>query len=274
MKFYLTTALLACSSMLTACATVAPPDFDDTHSRAYNLSEAAGLYPPRLEDTEVPAEMRGSLIDNGAYRAAAYSSILFSPIMGTLTAIDLFSSPDPFTRNSLFAWMPVGAAASAEEASVALEKMMTDAASKGVQDFGGKLVFDEELRDVHFFHIEHEEWGCPARESSDISYQDKTCRVALKAKEPSLWQAPGFVLEGEPEAYYFSINNPQEFSFIDILQGESELPKQEVFASISSHLPEWAYLYLGENTVQDEEGNNYRIPVVMEQGQVELFIKP
>ncbi|NMS37377.1 hypothetical protein HKA98_00960, partial [Vibrio parahaemolyticus] len=108
------------------CATTSTPaTYDNTHSRAFNIAQAGGLY--EVKDRIVSRAEYESLefTGNTATNTLLFTSSLGANMdlssglgLGLLTSV--LEQPGTASRNSIIAWMPQNEANSAKEAQAKL----------------------------------------------------------------------------------------------------------------------------------------------------------
>ncbi|EHD0101828.1 hypothetical protein WB897_003986 [Vibrio vulnificus] len=261
---------------ITGCASTSEPVvYDSSHSRAYNIAQAGGLYD--VKDKKVPRADYESLSFVGD---AAANTLLFTSSaglgmslsegfgIGLLTAA--LENPDPAQRNSIVAWMPQSEAESPEQAQKLLLEQVMQAMSETLNELGAGYektsATDDEITEFYFYS---DELGCPKYEQG-MTNRD-LCYMRAQIIEPYLHVSPEFV-ESSTQAYTFSSNHKYRYHRFRVTAGKTAtLPLEQIYSSVSKKLPEWAYLYIASGNLQFGE-QSVTAPYLLEQGQPHLFI--
>lgn len=267
---------IAISLVITGCASTSEPVvYDSSHSRAYNIAQAGGLYD--VKDKKVPRADYESLSFAGD---ATANTLLFTSSaglgmslsegfgIGLLTAA--LDNPDPAQRNSIMAWMPQPDAESSEQAQKLLIEQVTQAMSETLDELGAGYektsATDDEITEFYFYN---DELGCPKYEQG-MTNRD-LCYMRAQIIEPYLHVSPEFV-ESSTQAYTFSSNHKYRYHRFRVTAGKTAtLPLEQIYASVSKKLPEWVYLYIASGNLQFGE-QSVTVPYLLEQGKPHLFI--
>ncbi|MCA0762409.1 hypothetical protein [Vibrio vulnificus] len=261
---------------ITGCASTSEPVvYDSSHSRAYNIAQAGGLYD--VKDKKVLRADYESLSFAGN---AAANTLLFTSSaglgmslsegfgIGLLTAA--LDNPDPAMRNSIMAWMPQSVAESTEQAQKLLLEQVTQAMSATLKElsvgFEKTSATDDETTEFYFYS---NALGCPQYEQG-MTNRD-LCYMRAQIIEPYVHASPDFV-ESSTQAYTFSSNHKYRYHRFKVTPGKTAtLPLEQIYASVSKKLPEWAYLYIASGNLQFGE-QSVTVPYLLEQGKPHLFI--
>lgn len=275
-RYALTAALLALTGCVTT-GTTSPSAYDSSRSRAYNLAQAAGISDAR--DTE-----RRHLSENEIYKIASNTD-LFMWDRGAnwsagqaLGASLLFSALEPtsnFAKDSLFGWMPEDMAEDAEQARRRMSEVATSAIKQSLDNLGytyettlesydQKAVFGDSAFLFSQITIVDPAAGCPAPDSVD--HYSKTCYASSQVVTPEKQLAPDFVGSGQSFA----------FGTIGVRQSEIRLKTPEgvsldtlgIMGQISRNLPNWAFLFIAENSKSKTP------PLVLDGDKVRYFVEP
>ncbi len=161
---------------------------DESHSRAYNIAQAGGLYD--VSDKYVPRENYESLQFAGS---AATNSLLFTSSFGAnldLTSglglglvTSLLEQPDTASRNSVIAWMPKSEASSTKNAQEKLLSEMKTTIESTLEEMGLEYEAtngNSERKVEFYFHSE--EYGCPIYKPGMTNVD--LCYIATEVFEP------------------------------------------------------------------------------------------
>lgn len=263
---------------ITGCASTSEPVvYDSSHSRAYNIAQAGGLYD--VKDKKIPRAAYESLSLVGD---ATTNTLLFTSSAGLGLSLSkglgfgllsaLIENPDPAQRNSIVAWMPQSEAESPVQAQKLLLEQVTRAMSETLDEIGADYektsATNEETTEFYFFS---DDLGCPKYEQGMTSRD--LCYMRAQIIEPYVHVSPEFV-QSSTQAYTFSSNHKYRYHRFTVTSGKTaNLPLEQIYASVSKKLPEWAYLYIASGNLQFGE-QKVTAPYLLEQGQPHLFIIP
>lgn len=263
---------------ITGCASTSEPVvYDSSHSRAYNIAQAGGLYD--VKDKKIPRAAYESLSLVGD---ATTNTLLFTSSAGLGLSLSkglgfgllsaLIENPDPAQRNSIVAWMPQSEAESPVQAQKLLLEQVTRAMSETLDEIGADYektsATNEETTEFYFFS---DDLGCPKYEQGMTSRD--LCYMRAQIIEPYVHVSPEFV-QSSTQAYTFSSNHKYRYHRFKVTSGKTaNLPLEQIYASVSKKLPEWAYLYIASGNLQFGE-QKVTAPYLLEQGQPHLFIIP
>lgn len=269
---------------LTGCASTAsePAKYDPTASRAWNITKAGGI--DRLKDQSVSAEEYKQITSsNIALDAGWIHSSYVNPApgfssgaaLGITLAAALFTPNHVSTENSLIAWMPSNLAEDKQQAKELFRQLVGDAMEKGLHDLGlgkEKPQTGEMLGTYAVVtSIVNNELGCRPYAKGEKN----TCSVSAFFKAPLAATSPSFITGQPYQAYAFTVVSNINRSHLKVNSGpETTLDEAAVYAAVSKHLPEWAFLYLGPKKVRNADRKTIPYPFVQDQGKLELFIKP
>ncbi|CDG20428.1 Putative lipoprotein [Xenorhabdus poinarii G6] len=177
-------------------------------------------------------------------------------------------------RNSLIAWMPAKEAVSPTDAQAKLlshVKVSVESALSGLgADF--TLLYDKDGELTYQFY--KSDWGCPMWVNGQSKLSDM-CSVEVKIIKPRSGTAPEFLSEAQGAVYAFTSGHETQYNFVNVSNGKaSRAPQQAIYAALSKHLPDWAYLYLSPKSVELENGDKVAFPYLLEQDKAELFVYP
>lgn len=277
-KIPLLATLLVASSLFGCASTGTAPVYMENHSEAYNIAHAGGLVTD-IQDTKVPADKVGSITES-MLKVGFVGAGYVNPQLGMtnwqtagVNLLDEMLRPDSHgARNSLMAWMPLSEAGSTEDAqarllshvkvSIAAAMDEVGASYETIFDKGGKLV-------IQFIKSE---WNCPAYVSGETELDD-LCRVRAQIFEPRKAVSPGFIAGTQEQRYIFSSGHGRKYQTLNLLiSDDSTVPEDEVYATISKHLPEWTYLYLASGKVSMDDGETINFPYILNNGEAKVFV--
>lgn len=281
MKIFFTTAALLGVAIISGCASVsAPYEYQEGHSKAYNIARAGGLVQD-IEDTEVPADKIGSITESMTkvgFVAAGYMKPQLDmtnwQTMGVNLASELFEPDSHGARNSMMAWMPISEASDVEEAQNKFLSQVKDSVNSALSDLGANSETIYAKNGTYVTHFTNDEWNCPSYEAGKTTLDD-LCRIRVKVYEPRNVIAPAFIAKPNEPRYVFSSGHGRNYQRLELLISEdSMVPEDTIYATISKYLPRWTYLYLAPGKVKTNNGEEIGFPYILNRGDVELFITP
>ncbi|EGQ8902390.1 hypothetical protein JKP10_18080 [Vibrio vulnificus] len=274
----LSTTLMSACIVLVGCATTSTPaTYDNTHSRAFNIAQAGGLY--EVKDRIVPRAEYESLefTGNTATNTLLFTSSLGANIdlgaglgVGLLTSV--LEQPGTASRNSVVAWMPESEAATSEEAQARLVSQMKVAMENTLKEMGlsYEVTNGNSERKVEFY-FHNEEFGCPEYQQGMTNKE--LCYIATEIFEPRKAASPSFVSSAQ-NSYAFESNHKVYYHRFRVTPGrDSNVPTDQMYAAVSSKLPEWVYLYIASGQIKIND-TTVTTPYLLEQGKAHLFIHP
>lgn len=279
MNHKLIPSLITVALLATGCASTSEPlSYNDKKSRALNIAQAGGIYD--ASDRIVPRanyenlQLAGNTLSNTLlFTSSAGAGLNLSEGFGVGLALYLLENPTPANRNSIIAWMPQNEANSEKEAAEKLRQVFTKAIEKSLDELGANHVKSpgnkDEIVEIRF---DSEALGCPDYEKNQELHWKELCFVQaqiIEPRTPSL--TPSFV-SSEATSYRFNSKDKYRFHRFNVLVPEHAKEIQEPLArAISSHLPQWAYIYIARGQVQLNE-QIVTVPYLLEQGTPHLFI--
>lgn len=280
--------VLVASVLLAGCGAATAPlrthDYDNDHSRAYNISYAASII-TGLSDTTKPRNQVLGVGDNAAFGAAYTMAGFGSGVTGisglsggAINFLNWYSIPDTdAARTSFFAWMPETEALNREEAYRKMKSHVKTAISKAATSLGAKVEFFHSEDGTDFFNIRNNRWGCNAVWEEGKTLSKDFCMIAVKLHQPrEAGPTPAYIAGYTPRSYAFPGGIPMYPNFIKIVRkgDNSSLPQDQFYTELSKALPEWSYLYLAPKTVEIEAGKKIQFPVLLENGEPLYFVYP
>ncbi len=286
MKSLGTGIALAASIILSGCGAMEykPLEYNESHSRAYNIARAGGLV-TGISDATARRDKTGNLTSNAAF-GSAYTAAGFGAGVtginglagGAINFLNWVSTPDSEgERNSIIAWMPADQAATPDEAKAKMVSSVTGAIEQGLGALGAKSEFILREDDWLIFNVLNDEWGCNAVWVNGRSKSADRCLIAFRIRSP--WDsgtAPSFIYGASGSVYAFTSGGSSGYSTIRISrEGENrQMPQDRIYTEISKSLPSWAYIYLAPKKVELASGENVPYLVLLENGHPEFFVYP
>lgn len=282
MKKLLSIATLLATSSLFGCASTSttPTAYMENHSEAYNIAHAGGLITD-IQDTKVPADKLGSITESMlkvGFVGAGYVNPQLGMTNWQTAGIHLLGEmlePDSHgARNSLMAWMPLSEASSTEDAQNQLLSHVKVSIAAAMDEVGAsyETIFDKDGKLVIQF-IKNE-WNCPEYVSGKTKLDD-LCRVRAHVFEPRQAAAPAFIAGAQEQRYIFSSGHGRKYQRLNLLvSDDSNVPEDEVYATISKHLPSWTYLYLAPGNVSMDDDQVIDFPYILNNGEAKVFVIP
>lgn len=274
-------ALLA--TTMAGCATTTTTTYSEDNSRAYNLAQAGGLYQARdtaLGDEEYSSAMSNitnAFSDAALFNSSAGMGLSGGASLGLGLAGALFAAPGHMERDSAFAFVPTSEAASREKA----DELLRDSFFNAVQEAAAELGYTIEHKGNDLRHpaahgrtamsiaVVDEENGCYGYERIKSGNDAKAygCYVSLQIPERGerTLPAPEAVNVSGSVYTYPATDHKESMRFFFLPNEDATMAKLPLAVKISEHMPEWFFLYLAPEDDQP--------PMILEQGEPELFIK-
>ncbi len=273
---YKNCALLLASILATSCAT-APISIDPSASYAMNVATAAGIS-AKLEDRDVPIDTITSITDSGGYGVAMAASGYAAPIHGISSASMaglnlaawLLAPQAKSARNSMIAWMPADDVKRGTPAD-ALADMLLDAAAKAAEDLGYTPV-----REIGHNGTDKSGVAVYLRDGDSTACKNvgkvSNCWVVFGVRDPVRENAAPPIVN-ENSAVWFFDPGANVYSFFKFPKENAGLNELEVLVNVSKHMPNWFYFYVAPNKIKVGKDKPLKIPMIVNQGQVHLFLK-
>ena len=276
------TVLVGCASK----GTYEPPSYDDNYSKAYNIAKAGGIN-DGIKDMKLPESYTKGSIGGTMYDSAdLYTTYFMNPSLGLTNwgslGIGLLSKllEDPSGHNNnIFGWMPNESGMTPEEArnkfEVAMQNAVVSAFKEMELDYkyhGSNWTYGQ-----HLYTFSSEKYQCGNR----CNVEFLIYKADTSGKSPDFISHPAkntvAFLTG-PNGFMDAYNNytpKDEYNWLQIFSDKvPEFPQQELYAAISKHMPEWAYMYLAPNVVKTGAEKAIPFPVLLNEGKVDMFIRP
>lgn len=258
----------------TGCASQ-PATYHPDKSRALNIAQAAGLW--KAKDHAVPRDQREGLA-SAAFDITTGTALFNTPqglglSLGDAAALSVLSyflaPPAQLERDTILAWVPSSDAAGKEQAVLTLSEQLYEASLAALNESGLSYRVDyhdrarKALLDTYYetriaFTSEGHECG--------IRYQ-------LFPREVSeVTDIPAFILPDQ-RGYRFWAAHEIRYPKLDIgCRDADPALGLQMAALISEKLPQGVFFYIASRT--DAERKVASPPMILEQGQPLLFIKP
>ncbi|ODN41390.1 hypothetical protein [Piscirickettsia litoralis] len=273
-------ALAASYALLNGCASMqSAAKYDSDHSRAYNLSTAAGLE-QGIRDYDKPKTGTGSLANSGEYGAAFTATGFYIPYSGLsglasggLNLISWLVQPeDQYKHNNFFAWMPKGMATSEEDSLLKMKKIIRAALKKTFKDMGVDYHKRYEDEDVYEYYIYSKKYNCPTMEHQLLK---NMCIVGVRVYEPYIQKAPLFLKTSNKgkKSYKYSVARNNSYNNIGFKRGDmGKISEVEFFEALSKNLPKWAFMYIAPNQFHLPSGKVVKAPYLLEHGKPLFYV--
>ncbi|MEZ5508164.1 MAG: hypothetical protein R3F38_20290 [Gammaproteobacteria bacterium] len=265
-------------ALLVAGCSTTPTTYNHSDSYALNVARAAGIS-AKLEDKALPKDTVTSITDSAGFGFAMAASGYNTPMpgfsgsqmAGMNFAAWLLAPEADSARNSLFAWMPEGAANSAPKETLA--DLLLEAASQGIRDLGYVPVQEIAKNGTDKTGI-----GIYITNRNDNICQDNqngksNCWISYAIRDAERTAPPAVLSPSQEQCWFFdpSANVYSRFVFPKNHPGFNEL---ELLVATSNHLPKWVYFYVAPKKVFIGKDQPIKIPLIINQGKVHYFIKP
>lgn len=260
---------------LAGCAANKPQTYNENRSFALNVARAGGM--EDIRDRKVPKDEYTKLTQNPAYQAAWASHSYYNPAPGvssgaalTLGLLEmLFSSDGDAAKNAIFAWMPLHLASDETEAAKSLRRLLQSAIVDAARDMGLETLntTDEYFRFLEYTNTtilsDSEEKCIVMKDGRKLS----DCYAYLAIKTPYV-DAPPTFLSSETKTYAFTMQSAFHDTFKTGFGNSVPMTDRDFHARLSSHLPEWVYLYSAP--IKDTAP----YPVLYHKGAAHYFVIP
>lgn len=269
------TLVVASTHFATGCATQPTFEYSPTESKAMNLARASGI-DAELKDTEVPKNPTGSFTNSPGF-ALAYTWSGYQAPVGSLSptstaSLNLFSSvlspTSPSSRLSVFGWSEhIG---SEMEAVENMQNALSSATTAYLKEAGLKgesSVVRSKKQLGLSFEIVDEANGCPTNNCFVVYIINQPEFVAKSTTEMCSYETgcwfydPSDTVRSEFQIRYRNEDTPK-------------LNEYEIFSGISSHLPEWVFLYVAPNKLHINDEDKIKIPVILSKSGPLYFVTP
>jgi len=170
--------------------------------------------------------------------------------------------------------MPEGIGGSTKKA--ALDKMadlIIEASEKAANDLKYKTSVyipknGTDKRGVSVNLVKPEYEKCTVTPPDTKSY----CNIVFKVRHPrKLDSTPHYI--GDGKTWFFDPMESKYTAPIFIDKYGFQFNQLDMMISISKHLPAWVYIYLAPNEVRISEKEKLKMPLILNKGNVHLFIK-
>ena len=277
------------SLFLTACASKQGVPYNESWSKAKNLTYAAGL-DHQIYDQQLPASAynkEGKLLDyklgNVTHPAYGSSSGVAGVNIQPYGPFENFywgwtiPGASHHNEHKLFAWMPKEMAEDEVAAKDTMEKLLSRASLTILTEMG----FEHEMAKTRFEQggIAFQQWYL-GREDGNCSLGKKNCVLSIYIPPPAgEVSAPSFSffsVASEP-SWSFQAADDEMYPRLALAEGSGKesISENVFYQKLSARLPGWVYFYMAPNEVGT--GNNNQTisyPYVLEKGRPLLFLRP
>lgn len=267
--------------------------YNDRHSYAYNVAKAGNIT-DRLHDAKVPEEEYSHIINSAGYGAFdTAASALSAPsgftslqaggiaLGGAISRWHKENSKLDGDRLQYLAWMPESMAKDDDEAKKIMESIIVEAANK---------TFDQ----LHLNTLEKVQTKMTGYRF-DVTEQTKNksawdcgegkCRFMYAVQEPKFVKTPSFLEGPKNQKRYAFIYNGKYGSVFNLENWNALLVQGKdydrtladattFFATFSKNLPEWVYVYIPANHINDSNGELIKMPYLLNKGKASYFLIP
>jgi len=265
-----------CLSFLSGCTGLYTHQYQQDHSRAWNIAHSVGMYD--LDDAEVPSDqidrhydhMVGYAIDVAYFSTTTTSLAMSLSDAAAFSVLGLFTMEDGHGEDSKpIAWVPASEANTPREAHDWIHRNLVEATLAGMDEMGiDEPVFNyrNQLKEQWLIEDSYETqvWGetesgmeCGAYIRTYPDY------LSEKGNMPAFFNSTekGFRMSNNDKISY------PTYRFYCLADGDFD-PFLQFAAKISSNLPETMFLY----THQMEAEDNKIPPMVHDHGKILLFL--
>jgi len=276
------------SAFLAACAT-GPRPINANKSLALNLAEAGDI--DGLSDQKIPAEDYGRITGSNFLMDAGWTgAITASPAPGFSSGFGLglglltmlFPKPVGAKHHQIVAWMPMEMV----ESPVDAQLKMRDITAKAIEAALNELKWDHgpvERATYPFLWgnkiqmvatlLYPEGSGCPTKET-----KTKHCILTAGILKPTTSKySPEAIDSTTVHASFFFDGSDSGNGFIHAGNiDDSKINTPLLYATISKHLPDWAYFYTPPARYLRGKASDMdpQFPVIYYKGKAELFAVP
>jgi len=259
-----------------------PITYNPNNSKALNIVTAAGMN-YGLKNVPVPkdtvTDIRNSKTFGTAYGLASYYSPspgLSSSGSAGLAVLSWALLPKtPAARNSIIAWMPENVGG--KNKKEALDKM-ADLIIEATEKAANELEYitsvyipknGTDKRGLVINLVNPDTKKCSVTPPDTKSY----CNIIYKVRHPHKIENTAHYV-GSSTTWFF---DPMESGYtapIFINKYGFQFNQLEIMIAVSKHLPDWVYIYLAPNEVDITDKENLKMPLILNKGNVHLFVKP
>lgn len=280
-------AIALLSATLAACAT-GPRPVNPEKSLALNLAEAGGI--DGLKDQTIPAEDYGRITSSNLVMDAGWTAaITASPAPGFSSGFGLglglltmlFPEPVGAKEHQFVAWMPAEMASSPEDAQSKMRDLTAKAMEAALEELGWKhgamghwvnsLLWGrkDQMASLYVFPPN---MGCPSEDT-----KEKRCALLAEIVKPQMVKySPAAIGQPSQPSYFFTADTTAN-SFIVAVNGKnSTINTPSLYATISKHLPDWAYIYTppARYLRVPATDKDPKFPLIYYKGKAEIFAIP
>jgi len=268
-----------CLFISSGCAPKKPISYNPKNSKALNIVTAAGMN-YGLKDVSVPQDTVTDIRDSKTFGAAYGVASYYSPSPGLsssgsagLAILSWALLPKtPAARNSIIAWMPESIGGiSQNEAFNKMADIIIEATEKAAKDlnYSPSVIISKKGKKGFGVRLTNDKSdNCKSLPNNKPS----SCIVVYKVRDPQKTDnTASFV--GKGTSWFFSPIENAYTAPVFINKNKFDYNQVDLMIAVSRHLPDWAYIYLAPNEVNISEKEKLKMPLILNKGQVHLFIK-
>lgn len=280
-------AIALLSATLAACAT-GPRPVNPEKSLALNLAEAGGI--DGLKDQTIPAEDYGRITSSNLVMDAGWTAaITASPAPGFSSGFGLglglltmlFPEPVGAKEHQFVAWMPAKMAVSPEDAQIKMRDLTAKAMEAALEELGWKhgamghwvnsLLWGrkDQMASLYVFPPD---MGCPSEDT-----KEKHCALLAEIVKPQMVKySPETIGQPSQPSYFFTADTTANSFVVAVNGDDSTINTPSLYATISKHLPDWAYIYTppARYLRVPSTDKDPKFPLIYYKGKAEIFAVP
>jgi hypothetical protein len=267
-------SFLIVSAAITGCASTRLTEYQPDHSKAWNLTHAAGM--KQLDDAEVPEDQLPSKlgaavssgIDVAYFMNSATLNMNFADSLG-LGLVGLLTKPAAESeRRTMLVWVPATDINQKSEAHTWVSRAFRDATIQAMDDLGiegGVDYFEKDESSIFSDVYETKLSGVSAEGIHCQAVYRVIPEFTDKEKMPSFVGAGGYgyLLKTDDDIYYPKAR-------IACWGSKTLAPYVRFASEISKNLPPTAYLYTPY--LRTKDGESQVPPMVHDHGKALLFV--
>lgn len=269
-------SVAACAT-LTAC-TVPPREFDESHSMAWNVARAGGIYD--IQDKELSVEdfnriNRFEYGYNTAYwglemASGPFFSMDWSNALLAGVVLSMFEPDKPAAQNSVLSWMPKHMAADEEQARQKLLEIYKQSISRSLKELG--FEYSEHTVNgapnavYYLFWSDEPEMNCKPLNELPALQKGDFCGVYFAVNRVQAYRTSPIIAnlsELNPLDPVWLVTGNSQQSYLYVSSGDKSTPPNDVIINkVSENLPDWNFIYTTGNLKRSgKNANNNSIPM-------------
>tara|TARA_R110001583_G_C5655779_1_gene409216 strand:- start:2673 stop:3539 length:867 start_codon:yes stop_codon:yes gene_type:complete len=265
-------AILLALALLSGCASTGITEYQEDHSRAWNLTHSVGM--TQMKDKEVPSDQLPSnlrsaadmAIDVSYFMNSATMSMNFADAFG-LGLIGLLTAADGHAeRSTIIAWVPANEAKDQEAANVWLNSSLKDAALTAMENLEIEDIVESSERTDTILGDLYD-----TTRIEGINAEGKKCGIWYRTYPENISEEkpiPDFIVTNAT-GYQIYAGKDIAFPRMSVYCGSETLdPYLALINEVSKQLPDTVYLY--SRVIKN--GDQVIPPVAYDHGQAFLFL--